>query len=138
MDNRLYFIVGDLLSALSSGLLAALACAAIFSTSWAMLPAMLIGMIIGMAIATILGFILLRYFGAMELMVPVMLSGMTSGMFVSMAAAMQLFSWQKASAWGLTIGLFCLLFCWFMNARLRGPIYYRSDQNMDQNDGIRG
>jgi Na+/citrate or Na+/malate symporter len=85
MNDRMYFLLGDIVSNLCIGILAGLASLALLQGSLPMLISMLLGMIIGMFIALIVGtFLFIRYFGAMEIMLPTMLTGMLAGMTPTM------------------------------------------------------
>ena len=126
MDNRLYFIVGDLFANLLTGLLAAVLCWWVIATGWNMFLAMLLAMALGMLVGLVLFFPLGMLFGAMEVMLPIMFTGMVSGMVVGMAVAMQPLSWADAAQYGLVAGLLCIVFIWLLNARLRGVRPYKS------------
>lgn len=126
MDNRLYFIIGDLLSNIVAGVVTAWLSYLIVSTDWNMFLAMWAMMLLGMLLSMVLFFPAGRYFGAMEVMLPMMLTGMCSGMLVGMWVAMSNPDLgQVLFAGGLT-GLFCILAVWFMNSKLRGPRDVRS------------
>jgi hypothetical protein len=62
----------------------------------------------------------MRYFGAMEVMVPTMLGGMLSGMIVGMGAAMMHYSLLDALKQGAVVGLVVLIFCAYANYLIRG------------------
>lgn len=119
MDQRLYFIIGDILAAALTGILVGLACVMLVSPNWNMFIAMVVFMAVGMVIGMLVFFPLSISFGAMEIMMPCMLSGMVSGMAVSMWAAMQPLSLGGASFLGLQSGLCALLFIWVANTLLR-------------------
>ena len=120
MDNRLYFVLGDLFANLLTGAVAGALCTLLIVQGWPMLPAMLLAMILGMAVGLLLFFPLGMYFGAMEVMVPIMFSGMVSGMVVGMWAAMAPVTMVQGLAWGALCGLLSLLFIWVLNSLLRG------------------
>lgn len=109
MEQRLYFIFGDILSNLSIGIISAIVCASMFSPESNMFFAMLIGMFVGMILSMVLGVgVFFRYFGAMEVMVPTSLTGMMAGMIISMWAAMAEISLTSAALLGAVIGVLCL------------------------------
>ena len=89
MENRIYFLIGDLFSCMLVAVLTALICTLCFSSTWPMpllmISSMLLGMIIALLIAVIAG--LIYFFGAMEIMLPTMLTGMFAGMLGAMTAA---------------------------------------------------
>ncbi len=121
MPDRLYFLLGDLLSNIVVGALAALVSALLVNPTWNMFVAMLLCMILGMLIAVVSGtFVFMRYFGAMEVMVPIMLGGMIAGMVVGMRAAMLPVGVWEAAKLGAGIGLIALLFCAYANYLIRG------------------
>ena len=69
MEKRLYFLFGDLLGNVLTGVIAAPVCVWLLGglAMWLSMP---VSMIVGMAIAMVLCFaILIRLFGAMELMI---------------------------------------------------------------------
>ncbi len=123
MDNRLYFVAGDFFSNILVGLSAALANAAMISSHWPMPAAMIISMVLGMIIAILLNFVLLlRYFGAMEVMLPTMLSGMLAGMAAGMTASMTDLSLGSAALLGCFIGACVCVYCWAANNQLIGKV----------------
>lgn len=120
MNDRLYFLVGDVVSNVLVGALAALACVVVVSPGWSMLVAMLVCMPLGMLTAIVLGAFLIRWFGAMEVMVPTMLGGMAAGMLVGMAGAMMPVDVGEALRAGAVIGLVALVFCRYADYLIRG------------------
>lgn len=121
MPTSRYFLIGDLLSNALCGLAAALFCLWWIDSSWSMLPAMLVGMALGMVATMVLDFaVLMRYFGAMEIMVPTMLSGMLAGMWVGMRAAMSPLMLMDAIVFGVLCGLVVIALCWAANSQLGG------------------
>lgn len=125
MPGSRYFIIGDLISNGLSGIAAALLCHWCIDSDWPMLIAMVIGMLLGMLAAMILDFaVLMRAFGAMEVMVPTMLAGMLAGMWVGMRAAMAPLATMDALAYGLLCGLVVIGLCWSANALLEGKQRY--------------
>ena len=121
MNDRFYFLLGDILSNMLVGAAAAAVCALLIDPDWNMLLAMLLGMPLGMLLALLLGlFLLYRYFGANEVMVPTMLSGMAAGMLTAMTAAMQPLSVSSAALCGALVGLAILGFCYYSDYLIRG------------------
>ena len=119
-DNR-YFIFGDLLANTLVGLLAALLSHGLIDVGWWMPIAMIVAMLLGMATALLLDLVLLlRFFGAMEVMLPTMLSGMTAGMWVGMRTAMAPLATLDAAAYGVLCGLLVIALCWTANSQLKG------------------
>lgn len=120
MSDRLYFLFGDVLSNVLVGTLAALVCVPVVSPEWNMFVAMVVCMPLGMLTAVVLGTFLIRWFGAMEVMVPTMLGGMTAGMVVGMACAMTPIDAGWAVRAGALIGLVALVFCRYADYLIRG------------------
>ena len=121
MENRPYFIVGDLAANLSVGILSAIACAALFSSASNMFFAMIVGMLVGMILAMVLGAALFfRYFGAMEVMIPTSLTGMISGMIVSMWASMGSVSTSGAIFLGGLSAALSLIITYRLQAKISG------------------
>lgn len=107
METRLYFLLGDLLACVLVAVVAACACAAIFSDAWPMVllmpVSMVVGMFIGLLVAVLAG--LIYFFGAMEIMVPTMFTGMVAGMWGAMVGAGPEFSYASLAMQGATLGL---------------------------------
>ena len=127
MDNRLYFITGDLVSNLGTGILCAM-CALLFTNAaWNMFIAMVVMMLLGMILGLFLSLVLGILFGAMEIMVPVMLTGMFSAMLSAMwltmaqVPAVQLVWLGAITGFGVT----CII--WLANACLRGVNRHEHD-----------
>ena len=120
MDNRLYFIFGDLVSNVTAGVISALGAALLVGTGWNMLVAMLVMMALAMALCLFLSLALGILFGAMEIMVPMMLSGMFGGMFGGMWLAMAEVPLAHLAWLGTITGLAVTVIIWAVNARLRG------------------
>ena len=121
MPNRIYFLLGDLLSNLTVGAIAAALSVLFIDAQWNMFTGMVLGMACGMVVAILLGPLLfMRYFGAMEVMVPTMLGGMLSGMVVGMGAAMMDYTLIDAVKHGAAIGFVVLVFCAYANYLIRG------------------
>ena len=120
MDNRLYFVLGDLLSNIVIAALIGALAVVIVDTGWNMWLAMVLMMVIGMALALPGAFLFGYWFGAMEIMVPVMQAGMWSGMVVGMWQAMSPLSVQQGVLIGAVTGLVVLNVIWVANIALRG------------------
>ena len=123
MDNRLFFVIGDLVGNLACGAIAGFLAWAIVGPGWNMWLAMFAMMALGMAVGLVLFFPLSIKFGAMEVMLPLMFSGMLGGMVVGMLAAMVPLSLGSALAHGAVSGFAGILCIWVANAMLRGVAY---------------
>ena len=122
MDNRLYFVLGDILSNIVIAALIGALAVVIVDTGWNMWLAMVLMMVIGMALALPGAFLFGYWFGAMEIMVPVMQAGMWSGMVVGMWQAMSPLSVQQGVLIGAVTGLVVLNVIWVANIALRGVL----------------
>ncbi len=122
MDNRLYFVLGDILSNIVIAALIGALAVVIVDTGWNMWLAMILMMVIGMALALPGAFLFVYWFGAMEIMVPVMQAGMWSGMVVGMWQAMSPLSVQQGVLIGAVTGLVVLNVIWVANVALRGVL----------------
>jgi hypothetical protein len=122
MDNRLYFVLGDILSNIVIAALIGALAVVIVDTGWNMWLAMILMMVIGMALALPGAFLFGYWFGAMEIMVPVMQAGMWSGMVVGMWQAMSPLSVQQGVLIGAVTGLVVLNVIWVANIALRGVL----------------
>lgn len=123
MPTRWYFIFGDLLSAIVVGTTVALCCQLLIDSQWSMLPAMLVAMAVGMVVSMVLALLLLmRFFGAMEVMIPTMLGGMYAGMVVGMRASMAELALADACLYGALTALITVILCWLANSRLQGEV----------------
>ena len=120
MDHRLYFIIGDLLSNISVGILMAVLATLLISTGWNMFIAMALMMLFAMVLCLFLALLLGSFFGAHEIMVPVMFSGMFSGMLSGMWLAMAPVPVLQLVYLGTATGLVVICIIWFINAQLRG------------------
>ena len=119
MEHRIYFIIGDILSVATTGAAVSLACLALTPSDWNMFIAMLAGMAIGMITALVIsGALFVRYFGAMEVMVPSMLTGMFTGMFISMAATMSSPTYSASACFGVVTGLITLFSTYYFNKNI--------------------
>jgi len=122
MDDRIFFVIGDLLANLTIGVLVGIVSILVVSNSWNMWLAMFVMMFLGMIISMIGAYGFLYFFGAMEVMIPAMQTGMWSGMVVGMwEAMMHLTLLQGAIIGGLT-GLIVLNIIWIANVALRGSV----------------
>ena len=120
MPNIRYFLIGDLLANISSGVVAALCCLWLISPGWPMLIAMLIAMALGMFVSMLLAvLVFIRFFGAMEVMLPTMISGMIAGMVVGMRGSMAYLGTADTILYGAFIGLAVVALCWAANSRLQ-------------------
>ena len=125
MERRLYFVMGDIVSNITVGLVSAVVCTLLFSSASNMFLAMFVGMFVGMLIGMVLGAaVFFRYFGAMEVMVPTCLTGMMAGMFSSMWVAMAPLSISAALVLGVVTGLGCLGVCYALQAKLAGVVEF--------------
>jgi hypothetical protein len=122
MDNRLYFVLGDILSNIVIAALIGALAVVIVDTGWNMWLAMILMMVIGMALALPGAFLFGYWFGAMEIMVPVMQAGMWSGMVVGMWQATSPLSVQQGVLIGAVTGLVVLNVIWVANIALRGVL----------------
>lgn len=123
MEKRLYFILGDVVVNVVTGVAAALATIAVVGPGWNMMIGMFVGMALGMAIAMLLSLALFAaFFGAMEVMLPAMLTGMAAGMWLGMAAPMEPIGALRAVEMGAVTGVGVVIFTYIMDARLRGKV----------------
>lgn len=85
MENRVFFIFGDLFSNAVVGAAAAWMVHTLIGHSLGMFVGMLLGMVVGMVISMLLTtFLLSVIWGAMEVMLPCMVTGMLAGMIPPM------------------------------------------------------
>lgn len=122
MDQRLYFVLGDIGANIVTGMLAGWICWLLIPLGWNMLIAMLVAMALGMLVALLLFPVLAYFWGAMEVMVPTMFSGMLSGMVVGMRAAMMPISSTEALFVGGAFGLAGIVIIWVLNNKLKGTV----------------
>lgn len=121
MDPRWQFIVGDLLSNIVVALAACLLTHAITGPAWPMVPAMVAGMAIGMTVAFVLATgMLMRWFGAMEIMLPTMVAGMVAGMATAMYQTMAATRLIDHLLLATIIGILTTVLVWVVNSRLVG------------------
>ncbi|MFV8817860.1 hypothetical protein [Haliea sp. E17] len=121
MDDRLYFVMGDLAINVIGGAVIGWLAWLLVPTGWNMWLAMLIAMFAGMLLATLLFLPASVILGAMEVMVPLMLTGMIAGMVTGMRGAMGLIDADGALFEGAVCGLACIVAVWILNNSLRGP-----------------
>ncbi len=129
MDNRLYFVLGDLLTNICIGALIGTLAVVLVGTGWNMWLAMVLMMMLGMVLSLFLSFGFAICFGAMEVMVPGMLTGMMSGMILGMWGAMAELSAIQGGAIGAVTGFAVLIVVWFANAALRGVAIERENRS---------
>ncbi|NQV47792.1 MAG: hypothetical protein HQ504_08425 [Rhodospirillaceae bacterium] len=119
MEKRPYFIFGDLVAAMLSGVASGGLVWWALPGGWWMVPAMFIGMALGMVVALLVGFLLAPFFGLFELMAPAMLSGMAAGMVIPMRGADALSLIQVACT-GVTVGIIGCVLAYLLQDRLHG------------------
>jgi len=120
MDNRIFFVIGDILVCLIVGSIAGWLSSVAIGVGWNMLVAMILAMALGMLIGGLLFFPLGMLFGAMEVMLPAMLTGMISGMVVGMWSTMESINQLSGLGYGAVCGLACLIIIWVTNNQIRG------------------
>lgn len=120
MPDDKFFALGDLLSNVLVGLVAAWLCQMCFGAGWGMWTAMFLGMALGMLTSLFLFTPLSHYFGAMEIMVPTMQTGMWVGMVVSMRASMVPLLAVDALIYGVFIAVLVTLIMWLLNTQMQG------------------
>ena len=120
MDNRLFFVLGDLLCNVLVGAVVGWIVSLLVGSGWHMLVAMVLMMAVGMLLAGVLWLPCSVYFGAMEVMVPLMLTGMVSGMVIGMWAAMVPLGGSAAFFVGGVCGLATIVAVWIVNQQIRG------------------
>jgi hypothetical protein len=121
MDKRSYFLIGDVFSNTLVALLAALAVHGLISPGWPMLPAMVVGMVLAMVLGSLCCLLcLMRFFGAMEIMLPAMLSSMLTGMVVAMSRVMTTMDRIDHLLLAMVIALLTTVTVWIVSQRLSG------------------
>ena len=120
MDNRLFFVIGDILVCLVVGSITGWLSSLIVGVGWNMMVAMILAMLLGMIVGGLLFFPLGMLFGAMEVMLPAMLSGMISGMLVGMWSTMETITQLSGLGYGAVCGMGCLITIWVVNNQVRG------------------
>ncbi len=121
MEQRIYFLLGDLTANISTGALAAAVCAWLLSDlpMWLSMP---VSMLIGMAIGMVLLYALfLRLFGAMEPMLQTMTTGMFAGMLAVMYVPHGGSELWRAAMMGSHVGIVVFVLIWLLNAAISGP-----------------
>jgi hypothetical protein len=121
MDERLYFVLGDLLANTLAGAIIGWLIWLITPYGWNMWLVMVVAMGLGMVVATLLWLPLNICLGAMEVMLPLMLTGMLAGMVLGMHASMAHFGAGQALFEGAVCGLVSIVIIWILNNSLRGP-----------------
>jgi hypothetical protein len=119
METRPYFVLGDISGNALVGAFSGWAGIAWMPHALGFWPGMLVSMLGSMAVTMVLALtLLLRWFGAMEVMIPTMLSGMTANMVV--CALGHHYGWSNGTGalLGAAIGLAVLLLTYVANARL--------------------
>ncbi|NQU58494.1 MAG: hypothetical protein HQ513_14770 [Rhodospirillales bacterium] len=122
MEHRVYFIFGDVLACVVAGAAAGWLVQYVVPGDWFPLVGMMVGMVIGMAVGMLSGFFFSPFFGAFEVMLPASLSGMLAGMVVGMTYSMGENSPADAAISGAGLGLVCLAFTYFLQAKLHGEV----------------
>ena len=123
MERRPYFILGDFIVNIVTGIAAALATIALVGPGWNMMIGMFVGMALGMALAMLLSLaVFAAFFGAMEVMLPAMLTGMAAGMWLGMAAPMGAVDALRAAQMGAVTGVGVVVFTYLMDAALSGKV----------------
>jgi hypothetical protein len=120
MDNRLFYVVGDLVANVVIGAIVALVAWLIVSPGWNMWLAMISMMALGMVLGLAMFFPFSIKLGAHETMIPAMYTGMWAGMFVGMIAAMMPLTMRHAAELGVMVGAAEIVFIWIVNTLLRG------------------
>jgi hypothetical protein len=86
-----------------------------------MFPAMIIGGLIGMLLVLPLKFLLMPFFGAFEVVIPLGIIGMGVGMTAGMLSSLSNISGYGIIAWGDVAGLLVSTIIHFHNKRLISP-----------------
>ncbi len=118
MNDKQWFLFGDILSNLFIGVVSAWLCALWFEAGENMVIAMLLGMLVPMLVSMPFALIFGRYFGALEIMLPMMLTAMLAGMFVAMRATMGDMLAFDINMYGVLSALVVLLWVKFLDFRL--------------------
>ena len=120
MDHRFEYVVGDLIANVVLGGIVGLLCWLIVGPSWNMWIAMFLMMAIGSFMGLVGFFVVARWLGAMEAMVPLMFTGELTGMVVGMAVPMMPFTAVQGLIWGAGCGAVAMVIIWIANALLSG------------------
>lgn len=119
MENRLYFLCGDCFSNALIGAFCGWAGIAWMPHALGFWPGMAVSMIASMALTMLLSLtVLLRWFGAMEVMIPTMLGGMAANMTVCALGHRYGLSGAQGAGLGALIGLAVLFAIYAANAAL--------------------
>jgi len=121
MNNKQWFLLGDVLSNVFIGLFSAWLCALWFDSEDGMLFAMLLGMFVPMLLSMPFALLFGRYFGALEIMLPMMLTAMLSGMVVSMRASMGTMMSFDINSYGVLSAVLVLLVVKLMDNHMMAP-----------------
>jgi hypothetical protein len=119
VETRPYFLAGDVFSNALVGAVCGWAGVALMPHAFGFWPGMVLSMLGSMVIAMLLTLtILLRWFGAMEVMVPTMIGGMAANMTVCVLA--HFYGWKAGAGMllGAAVGVAVLLLTYIANARL--------------------
>lgn len=122
MERRAYFIFGDLLACIVAGAASAWLTQLAVPGHWYALVGMIIGIAIGMPVGMVTGFLFSPLFGAFEVMLPASLAGMVAGMVVGMGHILGAGSPADAVFSGAALGVFTMVFCYMLQARLQGEV----------------
>lgn len=122
MENRAYFIFGDLLACTVTGAAAGWIAHAVVPGDWFALVGMALGMLSGMLVGVIGGIFFTPLFGAMEISLPAVLTGILAGSVMGMLTGMAEIGPATALWGGALVGLLCLAFTYFLQARLHGEV----------------
>tara|TARA_B110000444_G_scaffold261157_1_gene311505 strand:+ start:4122 stop:4499 length:378 start_codon:yes stop_codon:yes gene_type:complete len=121
METRAYFLFGDLFGNLIVGVSSSIICGYLCSDWPFMIIGMIVAMFLGMIISTILTItILLKWFGAMEVMLPAMSTGMFSAMAIVMWPPGGTYTIISAIELGLFVGAIIFIITWIINAVIVG------------------
>lgn len=121
MEKRVYFIIGDLITAAGTGAVTGVVCVLIVGNGWSPLAAMALGMVLGMALAFLLSALLGILFGAFEVMIPAMTTGMLVGMVVTMQVTGEI-PLSAVAQLGAELGIGVMTFTYLMNALMIGEV----------------
>ncbi|MGE0384392.1 MAG: hypothetical protein AB7Q97_06635 [Gammaproteobacteria bacterium] len=123
MNDRLYFLGGDILSNAGTGVLAGLVSAAIVDTGWHAVLAVPLCVVACLLLSMVVGpFVFMRYFGAMEVVVPNLLTAATTAAVVGARAAMVPYPALQAAWHGAIIGLAVLAFTRYCDYLIRNAL----------------
>ncbi len=122
MEQRAYFIAGDLTACAATGALAGWLAWLAVPAGWAVLLGMVLGMLAGIIAGMIGGVLFSPLFGGFEIMLPASLAGMMAGMILGMAEAVSGIGALQAAAGGAAVGLACLAYTYFLQARHHGEV----------------